>query len=327
MSRSGSPLHAAVIGTSDIVKSLSFYRDVIGMTVIVDETWQGEAFEHHWQVPRGMSAHAVLLQADDSGVGQVLLLQFDADSGRRIRDEGVRSAYGLFNLNLYVDDVHKVADELKKQGFDLWAEPVAPDFENKEGHSIEAVFDDPDGVAMNLIQLVGGDENSFIGRVRMEVETTRKTRTGFTPVATSSHIAKGGEAAISFYRDVLGMSVAMDLEMSTPDANEMLGRPRDGKTRTAFLEGPHPFGKIVVSSPVDYELPDNVPAAVAPNTGYIAQTFLVPDIEQACTEALDLGGALFSSAASLHFPGLDRRDALVLRCPGSGALIELISEH
>jgi catechol 2,3-dioxygenase-like lactoylglutathione lyase family enzyme len=178
---------------------------------------------------------------------------------------------------------------------------------------------------MNLIKLIGGDENSFIGRVRMEVEKREKTKTGFTPVATSSHIVRDGEAAIAFYRDVLGMSVAMDLELSSPDSNVMLGRPKAGTTRSAFLEGSNLFGKIIVSHPLNYELPGSVAAAVAPNIGYLAQSFVVANIEEALEKSIKLGATLFSSATKLDVPGLGAREALIIGCPGSGALIELVS--
>ncbi len=325
MSASGSPLHMAIISTADLQQSLSFYRDVIGMEVVSDSNLQGGGFEHHWGLPSGASAHSVLLQASRTDVGQVLLLQFSPASGKSIKEEGVRSHYGLFNLNLYVDDVHRVAADLKSKGFDLWSEPTDADFDNKEGLTVEALFDDPDGVAINLIKLVGGDENSFIGRVRMEVEKTEKTTTGFTPVATSAHIVRDGEAAIAFYRDVLGMSVAMDLEMSSPDSNIMLGRPKDGTTRSAFLEGPHMYGKIVVSHPKNYELPASIPGAIAPNTGYLAQSFIVSDLEAAHAKTLEQGGAMFSSATKLEIPGLGHQQASIIECPSSGALIELIS--
>ena len=81
MSANGSPLHMVTISVSDLEKSLSFYRDILGMEIQSESELAGEAFEHHWKVSPGTTARAVLLQASGMDVGQVLLLQFSPASG------------------------------------------------------------------------------------------------------------------------------------------------------------------------------------------------------------------------------------------------------
>jgi hypothetical protein len=67
-----------------------------------------------------------------------------------------------------------------------------------------------------------------------------------------------------------------------------------------------------------------VPRAVAPNIGYLAQTFIVPDLAASLGAARELGAEVFSSPLELDMPALGRVATAILRNPGSGALHELV---
>ena len=325
MSSSGASLSTVIIGSENIETALRFYRDFIGMDVVEGFDLEGPAFEMHWQLPAGTRAEAVLLQASDCAFGQVLLLNFKDAAAQRIRQREDRSFVGLFNLNFYVDNVIAVAADHKEHGFDLWSQPVMPETPSDQGQVVEVLFEGPDGVVMNLVQLVGGDETTIIGNLRADVQAHGMTRTGFTPVATSAHIVADAEPAIEFYRDVLGMTAIMDVVMSSPETNEVLQRPKDGRTRFTLMSGNHMFGKVAVSNPVNYDVPSLVDKAMPPSIGYFGQSFVVNDLNQTIDKATEIGVSVFSPPTEIRVPGLGDRQAVVMRCPGSSALIELVA--
>ena len=129
------------------------------------------------------------------------------------------------------------------------------------------------------------------------------TPRGFTEVATSSHRVKDREPAFAFHRDVLGQEIFIDATLGSESTNQLWTLPDEARTRATFMRGAHPFGKVVLSQPLNYRPPDFVPRAVAPNIGYLAMVFPVPDLAAALDTAdLDPDG-LVNPPTDLNLPG------------------------
>jgi hypothetical protein len=76
--------------------------------------------------------------------------------------------------------------------------------------------------------------------------------------------------------------------------------------------------------PLNFECVDIVPRAVAPNIGYLAQSFLVRDLSGTLEVAAALGADAYSPPLELSMPALGKVLTAVVRNPASGALHELI---
>ena len=107
----------------------------------------------------------------------------------------------------------------------------------------------------------------------------------------------------------------------------MFTSPPDAKSRAIFVKGYHPYGKVALSHPLNYAAPNRVPLAVPPNIGYVAQSFYVADLDGAAATCKRLDANVFSSATSLDIPHVGSRRAMVVRNPGSGALMQLIESN
>jgi len=319
---SGSPLAAAILGVSKIETALAFYRDVIGLDASPTSTWSGAAFERHFALPAGASAKAVMFGYKDSPVGRVLALEFNAVDRKVIPSQGDRTYRGLWNLNFYVDDIRATTKQLQAKGFNFWSEPVGYEVSAKAGAPVEVLFDGPDGLAINLVELTG-DETTTVGKLRLEVAALGKTSKGFTQVATTSHSIVHRDKALAFYTRVLGMQVRIDDILGKPETNHFLGRPPDAKTRATFMAGAHQFGKVALSHPENYAAPDKVHLAVPPNIGYLAQSFQVPSILRAKDDCMAVGAEIYSPMMEIEMPGLGLVAAMIVRNPGSGALMHL----
>lgn len=326
----GSPLAVAVLGVSTIETALAFYRDVIGLDATEVKIWSGPAFEAHFALPAGSTAKAVMFgftaaQGKGPKVGRVLALEFDAPNRLTIPSAGDRTYRGLWNLNFYVDDIRATTKSLQAKGFRFWSEPVGYEVSAKAGSPVEVLFDGPDGLAINLVELTG-DETTTVGKLKKEVDALGKTKMGFTQVATTSHSIIHRDKALAFYTRVLGMEVRIDDILGKPETNHFLGRPPDAKTRATFMAGYHQFGKVALSHPENYSAPNKVPLAVPPNIGYLAQSFCVPSILRARDACYAVGAEVFSPMMDIEIPGLGLTAAMIVRNPGSGALMHLFEE-
>lgn len=319
----GSPLSIAVLGVSSLQDAKTFYGDIIGLDASDSSVLSGPGFETHWALPLGSTAEAIMFSAGDSLVGRVLAIQFHASDRLKIPQPGDRTYRGLWNLNFYVDDIRATTKDLQAKGYTFWSEPVGYEVSAAAGQPVEVLFDGPDDLAINLVELTG-DESTAIGKLRLEVEAKGKTKTGFTAVSTTSHSIIDHEKALAFYERVLGLQVIIDDVLDKPETNHFLDRPKEAQTRATFVSADHPFGKIALSHPLNYAAPSKGDTQVPPNIGYLAQGFLVPDLEVALAICAEIGAELFSDPADIMLPGVGTRFAAVVRNPGSGALMELI---
>ncbi|MDA1057682.1 MAG: VOC family protein [Proteobacteria bacterium] len=320
----GSPLSVAVLGTGDLEASLRLYRDMIGLDVVERRTWHGPDFERHWHLPPGSSAEAVFLQAGKTEVGRILLLDCSANERKIVRAGKESWHYGLSNLNFYTADIHAAAKEFASAGFEFWSEPKAHAMTPEVGTPIEVVFEGPDGVLINLVELATTDPKTRIGQMRAFVDEHGRTRTGFTPVVTTNHVLQSRELGKRFYEEVLSMRPLIDEELSSAEARHFL-RLGENRIWTMFMQGNHMFGKIATSTPIDFSPPNTTPRAVPPNQGYLAQTFVVTDFEKAKAKCNELAVAEFTPEMEIDLPGFGTRRTMVVRNPGSGALQEIVA--
>lgn len=327
----GSPLAVAVIGVRDLEASLRFYVGEIGLDAGPETAWSGAAFERLWQLPPGARARCRMLAAGETTVGRILLVEFDERSlppgtvRETIATRQDAQGFGLANLNFYDADIRATTARLRAAGYEFWSDPTQHSLTAGVGNPIEVVFDGPDGVAINLVELTSTDPTTRIGQMRAFVERHGRTRTGFTPVVTTSHIVRSIPRARAFYERVLKMGALIDEVMSADRVNVFLRLPQGARTHICFMQGNHMFGKIALGEPLNYAEGghDLVSRAHAPNIGYLAQAFELATpaafdaAERACRE---LEVEFVTEPETGELPGLGRRRHVMVRNPGGGAL-------
>ncbi len=323
-------MRAAVIGCRKIERSLAFYRDRMGLSVLADELLSGETFCGFWKLKSGTSARAILLGQGGEGVGQVLLLDFRLPQGSAkpadVRDRSIVRAYGCFNLNFYTADIRRDFEALKKDGYVLWSDPVQHFFGDDVGNPIEGIFEGPDRVPINLVELATRDPATRVGQMRAYVEKRGYTDAGFTPIVTSSHGVDSSKRAIAWYEQVLKMKPLIDEVLGAPESNRLLNLPEEAKTRVVFMQGNHMFGKVVLSQPLNYECESLIDRARPPNIGYLAQAFAVSNLQEAAEQCGALKAEVLSGPQRVPWPGSGDVSAMLARNPGSGALQVLMED-
>ncbi len=322
----GSSISAVMIGVADLAASESFYADRLGLVPGEREHWSGREFEGYWGLPAGTGAETVVLSAGGATVGRVVLIRFDAD-GAPVRDEAQRRFYGLSNLNFYVEDVMAAIGEFREAGYPFWSMPVSYQLADEVGAPTEVVFEGPDGVPINLVELSGGDPGTSIGEMATYVAGFRDAEHASTPVVSSAHTVRSREKAVRFYETVIGMRVYVDQVLEGGPANHRLSLPEGSQTHITFLRGRHPFGKVVLAQPLNYECVDLSPRAAPPNIGYFCQAFEVDDIAAAAEACPTVGAEIVAPVAWRRLPGRGEVRSMLVRCPGSGALQELVEQR
>ena len=317
------PVSAVVIGAGDLDASLKFYAGTLGLNVAESRTWQGSDFERYWHLPAGSKARCAFLEHGADPVGRIQLMEFDAPKRELVRPPDIRRATGLFNLNIYASDIEKDYERLKAQGFNFWSVPARNNFGPAVGETLEAAFDGPDGVVINLIQLLSDDPKTVIGHIVKFIAEYGRTPTGFTSVVTTAHGVLDMDKALAFYYGPLHMTLFIESVLKGAVTNRALCLPEHCETRSVIVQGAHEYGKIALATPMNYEVPNLVPDAVPPNIGYLAQSFEIGDIKEAAKACAAVGAEVYSAPMDIDLPGRGKCASMLVRNPGSGALQEL----
>ena len=96
-----------------------------------------------------------------------MLLDFKTKSKKKIRPENTPRAYGLVNLNFYTDDISKEIKKFVNNGYRAWSEPKFYEMSGSQGSPTEVVFDGPDTVAINLVELSDDNPNTKVGQMKI----------------------------------------------------------------------------------------------------------------------------------------------------------------
>ncbi len=325
MAEAGSPLHAATIGVEDLERTTGFYRDQVGFDVLGRQVLSGTAFETHWGLPRGARAEMVMLADRGCEAGRVALLQFEANRRELVRNIQGQRFFGFVNLNFYTEDIFGHTAKFEAAGCRAWSEPVVHPMGNNIGEPVEVMLDGPDGVILNLIELRA---QSPAARIHRTIAFIRDhggyNRCGLTPVATSQHCVSDYERTLAFNTTVLGQSVRNDTVLQGRAMEQFMQYPPGARSRDTYLQGTHVFGKIAINYPLNFDCENLVPRAAAPNIGYLAQSFIVPDLAAAVEAARSIGVSPATVPVELDLPGLGRVTTTMFRNPGSGALHEVL---
>ena len=315
-------LNFAKLCVENLDQSIEFYSGIIGLEA--SPIFEYEAEENNiWNVPEGSQIRQSICRREKSEIGQLLLIEFPNLKGRYIRsDLNGGMIRGFWNINFYVKDIFKSVEALESKGYFSWSKPTEHQIGDKVGNPIEVIVDGPDGIAINLVQLPKNSENESIQEMCEFFNTNGTTAKGFTEIVTTSHCVSDTQAASEFYSRVLGMHEMFSDELSSKGSNQFLRRPDDGKTLITFMQGSHFYGKVALSEPINYSVPNNISNACPPNIGYFGQGFIISDIQKVISEN-DLNN---SEQCFIHLEQDHDLKAVRLECPGSQALIYLLEE-
>ena len=140
------------VTVADLDRSLPFYRDVLGLELIIGPTppSSGEEFSEALGVPNASLRLAVLKVGD----GSLELLQYFSPASP-VDCPQPPNAFGAMHVAFRVKDIEAEVRRLKAHGV-VFNGPVQAIDDGPLAGWRWVYFKDPDGISLELIQTVGG---------------------------------------------------------------------------------------------------------------------------------------------------------------------------
>jgi catechol 2,3-dioxygenase-like lactoylglutathione lyase family enzyme len=142
-------IHHTSRTVSDMERSLAFYRDLLGMPVVLDTEMRGEMLDREVAM-EGSHLRFVLL--DSGGDTYLELLHYYSPAGAPFPSGAKPADVGAHHVALLVDDIEAAYEQLSSAGVRFTHPPQEVDAGSFRGHRTAYCYD-PDGLIVELWQV------------------------------------------------------------------------------------------------------------------------------------------------------------------------------
>lgn len=147
------PMLRASIFVHDLDESLKLYRDILGLTVRLARTLEGEPVNKILGTS-GKTVRLAILQSGNTLTGNVGL--FSYDEGTQPPRAGTSVTTGNVAFVFVTNDIQGIFERVSAAGYQVVSPPsVLFPSDDPAKESLEMLFFDRDGVGVNLIQRPG----------------------------------------------------------------------------------------------------------------------------------------------------------------------------
>jgi catechol 2,3-dioxygenase-like lactoylglutathione lyase family enzyme len=308
-------MQEVVASVSDVKRIVRVFSEIGGWAVrkLPDaprEQWRA------WQVPRHCRRIEQWLLVPENDVkGLVRLVKFHGVSQQLMRSSGrAWDTGGIFDVDVFTRDVRRVYRELQAQGWSAYGDPV--DYGWGGFDVSQVVATGPDGLVIALLQPKQPPQASF------------PRYGGFSRVFNSSHMVRDYDATRRWFLDVLGWKYMVEGDLRAVDepGESIFGLPRPLARDTLRRCGiAHPDGlndgSLEQIAMPELDGRDFAERCVAPNLGWLAWRFLVPDAQAHALALVARGATLYAEPAPLRLAPYGEVVSFSVRTP-DGAILE-----
>ena len=308
-----SEVKLVTLGVSDLDQACAFYAQALGYRV--EETGQvPAALAPLWRFEPALGGRYAVVAADDSRLGRIRLVQFDAP-GQRLWSEQIRyNGSGYYALNFRCRNAIATMEAITAAGGSASHEPSYWEV-NEQVAVRDSMNQDPDGIHLDVFSYDRGGE--LRGPLDTEVSVLQTVAIATRDVPRSA----------AFYRG-LGFEVLFDRVLDFPGLQALLGADQPVRIHNINLmkDGSIVPGRVEMFAYLDMEHLPDAPLrdkAVPPNLGILSASLASSDLDADCARLCELGAEPVARAR-VSLPGFGPCEVATLFGP-DGELLELFN--
>ena len=287
----------AVVSVTDIDRTARFFTEIGGY----EEKWRGVVDPTEiaaWGLPEMASGEALLLGPAGQDTGLLRLVRFDDAGYKEPTRPGARTwdTGCYFSLMVRMKDMQAIYDDAIAMGW--WTETPITYLEFGESKLNVMVFRGPDGVQ------VQGYE-----RLAPPLPDSIPPFERFTRPFNAMQMVRDRDASYAFYTEILGFDTFYKGKpyVAAEPKHTPLGIPLNLTTTARYQAGiVYPkageFGRMEMIEMMDLDGRDHAERCNAPNLGFLAVRFPVPDADAAAANIEQRGGMIDRDAAPVLLP-------------------------
>ncbi|MGE8213442.1 VOC family protein [Stenotrophomonas sp.] len=287
-----SEVKAVTLGVSNLQQACAFYENALGYRVQTRAALAPD-LAPLWRFDSSLRGEYAMLAPDDSGLGRIRLVAFDAPGQRLWNAGNLYNGSGYYALNFRCRDALATMQAITAAGGSSAHEPSY--WEVSEQVAVrDSINDDPDGIRLDVFSYEKGGE--LRGPLNTNVSVVQTIALATRDVARS----------VAFYR-ALGFEVLFDRVLDFPELQTLLGTDRPVRIHNVNLikDGHIVPGRVEMFAYLDMEHLPDAPLrdlAVPPNIGILSATLLSDALDVDVAQLQQLGAELIARAA-LDVPG------------------------
>lgn len=209
------------ICVSSLQKSLPFYRDLIGLSVIREYVPSSILVEKIHGVAAKTAARACLLKNELQDT-LLELIEFTPAGGKPVRFGPGALEHGLYDFAFFVKDIQTCYAEGLAKGYKFASEPI-PYQPNWVPHKVwEVIMFGPDNTPVVLFQRETGEAQAY--------------QRQYIRLNHSAQIVESIDEVKKFYGGVLGLDAKGDMRVPGGVVDRVMGYPPGTEARLAFYE-------------------------------------------------------------------------------------------
>jgi catechol 2,3-dioxygenase-like lactoylglutathione lyase family enzyme len=305
----GSPARSILIRAERLDAAKLFYQKGLGLQCVGETETISDELRRVWGLGAGDVRMARLACPGDP-FGAVDLIEWVGSSGETIRDPKAPFDYGWLTINWLTGDMTGALSRLAE--FGAQAISSTKSYEAGGRTILETMIDLPTGERCTLLQV--GD--------------TIPAQPPFGKgAATIGVVVESVEGSLPFYRDLLGLRVAVTIDHTGEPFSSLVGAPSDSHLKMNLLAGTDTWtGKLEL---LEFSLPnrfnprgDANARADGSRTGYWMVSLSTPDIAAFCRAATQINAKVKSGASEVEHPFIGKTRVAIVAAPG-GELFEV----
>ncbi len=304
-----SAVKSAVIRVASVTNAKRFFTDVVGLQPIGETTMLADKARRLWGLPE-REILCVRLARPGESFGMVDLVEIPGATAVTIRDRNRPLDFGWFTLNFRTRDIERAVAAAEAIGARALNTPKSYE---AGGQAIREV----------LIELPSGERCTLleVGGAKPEASLFAES------IATAGTIVPSLDKALAFYRDALGMNVAVSIDQQGEPFAGMMGAPSATRVQMALLTSGTWTGKLEfleLGLPAGYDQQDATPNADGLRLGYWMMSVMTPDMDVLQAACRHSSVPIIRGPATIDRPCFGRVKAMIIRGPG-GELLECLA--
>lgn len=225
-----------LVNVPNLNKALEFFVGMVGMKVVAKDSLDKTLMQQLWQLPVGISGRSVCVRNSKQPTA-IEIVELNPAPKEAIRDTANVYDYGFFDIAYAVSDAEKAEHAIIEQGYTFYGGPLRYHIDKPSEEGVDVIEGLAFGPGKSII--------AILGFLNPPLPDEFKLEGNFWSMFDMAQVVESVETGLTFYRDILGLSLITDVNIPPEIGEVLLHVPKGSTVRLVGLNHPQSNGPQV----------------------------------------------------------------------------------